>query len=60
MNLFFVKVVCIIVYYKILSTFSVFYSRSLLVTYFMYGSVYLLIPNSLFKKGTDFGVTLVA
>ena len=40
----FFRFVSIIGYYKIL--FPVLYSRSLLLIYFIYSSVYLLIPNS--------------
>ena len=42
--IFFFRFVSITGYYKIL--FPVLYSRSLLFIYFIYSSVYLLIPNS--------------
>ena len=35
-----------IYYYRIFSRVPVLYSRSLLVIYFIYSSVYMLIPNS--------------
>ena len=45
---FFFRFFSLIGYYKILRSFPVLYDRSLLVIYFIYSSVYMLIPNSLF------------
>ena len=43
---FLFQILSLIDYYKILSAVPVLYTRSLLLIYFIYGSVYMLIPTS--------------
>jgi len=52
--IFFSKFFSFISYYRMLSIFPVLYSGSLVIIYFVYSSVYMLIPNSSFTFPPSF------